>query len=391
MTIGAGANVDLTYVTEVTRGTTPGSPTMKLLRTTSRNINLKKNLLNSQELRSDQQLSDLRHGFKQIQGSIGFEYSLDAMNDMIESVMGSTFATAPTTGAFTPTAVAASSTYTRAGGSYITDGFKVNDWVLVSGFITAANNGYKRVTAVVALTITVDSTLVNEVGSGDEIILGKGKVINMSTGLKTFTFERRFTDLTQYQLFLGCAVNQMAFQIKPEQIVGGTMDIIGMSGGAFSGSSLGSPTAAPTNSPFDAFNGDIYIGGTSIATITSADIQITRGRNVQAVVGTNTSPDVFPGQARVSGTVMAFFESVTMYNYFANETEAAIHLKLDDLNGTDFVTFTMPRNKFNTGDIDPPQEGPVSVQLGFMSLVDTTTTANGGIASTLRIQKSSTV
>ena len=39
MAIASGANSDISYVREVTHGVTPGSPSMKLLRATGRNVN----------------------------------------------------------------------------------------------------------------------------------------------------------------------------------------------------------------------------------------------------------------------------------------------------------------------------------------------------------------
>ena len=73
MAIASGASVGLSYVAEVTRGTTPGGPTMLELRSTSRNINATRRPLQSAERRSNRQIQDFRHGFKEVTGGIGFE------------------------------------------------------------------------------------------------------------------------------------------------------------------------------------------------------------------------------------------------------------------------------------------------------------------------------
>lgn len=66
--------------------------------------------------------------------------------------------------------VAAARTFTRASGSFLTDGFGVGQSVTFSGFTNGGNNATKVIEAVTATVITVtDGTgLVDETGSGDE-------------------------------------------------------------------------------------------------------------------------------------------------------------------------------------------------------------------------------
>lgn len=69
-------------------------------------------------------------------------------------------------------------------------------------------------------------------------------------------------------------------------------------------------------------------------------------------------------------TVM--LENAVLYNKFYNETETSIWLRLNDLNGTDFQNFVFPRVKYNAGDIDPPQQGPVIITVPFEAIYDAT-------------------
>lgn len=72
----------------------------------------------------------------------------------------------------TATTISASATgnkFTRAAGSFITDGWAAGDIGVSSGFATGANNADFTVTAVSALELSVlGPTLVNEAGTGDE-------------------------------------------------------------------------------------------------------------------------------------------------------------------------------------------------------------------------------
>lgn len=72
------------------------------------------------------------------------------------------------------TSIAATATgYTRAAGSFVTDGFAVGMEILASGFGTSANNGYKIVVAVSALSMTVASltTMAIEAAGGNETLV----------------------------------------------------------------------------------------------------------------------------------------------------------------------------------------------------------------------------
>ena len=78
--------------------------------------------------------------------------------------------------------VAAAGTFTRASGSFITDGFDPGCTFTGSGFANGGNNAQFVVDTVTATVITVvDNTgMVNETGSGDEVLTSDGW--NFSTG-----------------------------------------------------------------------------------------------------------------------------------------------------------------------------------------------------------------
>lgn len=77
---------------------------------------------------------------------------------------------AATTG--TTSIAATASTFTRAAGSFVTDGFEVGMEVLAAGF-TGGNNGYKIVTSVAAGTLGVTSSvaMATEAAGGNESVV----------------------------------------------------------------------------------------------------------------------------------------------------------------------------------------------------------------------------
>lgn len=369
MPLASGASVGLSYVAESTRGTTPGTPTMLELRTTSRNINGTKRPLQSNERRSNRQIQDFRHGMEEVSGSVGFELGMTDYDDMIEAAMATTWVAGSTvdTGTTTLDSVNATSKFTRGSGSFVTDGFKEGMWVTTAGM--GQSTTYFQITAVSALEITVTPAPVDDTGGGDEQVVVQGRFARIGSTLSTFTMERRFTDITQYQVFRGVTINSMGLSIQPESIVTASLDLLGMSFGDMSGTSLGSPTAASYTSPFSAFDGALYIEGAASTIVTGLDINIANGRALTSVIGQTTSPDVFEGTCNVSGTISFLLEDAAIVSYFEDETEIDLGIKFAELgDASDFHSLFLPRIKINGADIDPPQEGPIVVTAPFQAM-----------------------
>lgn len=78
-----------------------------------------------------------------------------------------------TTGATTLSVVATTKKFTRAAGSFVTDGFVAGNKITSSGFTNAGNNGTWIIASVAALEIVVvtGTGMVDETGGGDEQIV----------------------------------------------------------------------------------------------------------------------------------------------------------------------------------------------------------------------------
>jgi hypothetical protein len=379
MALASGSQAVLAYIKESTRGTTPGTGTPSFLRATSRNVNLSKNTLESSEVRSTGQRADVRHGFRQIDGSIGFQLSLTDFDDLFEWAMRDTWGavTISSTGNLTITTGSGDFTLTRTTGSWVTDTVRPGDFITLSGFSTGANNATWRVTAVTATDLTLYD------GAGDAVNEGPtgataaypGKRIDLGNTLTTWSIERQFLDITQYQLFAGVACNSLGLSISPEAIVTGTASVLGMTGGDIVGTTglPNTPSAASSNEPFAAFDGTLFEAGSPIALVTSMDFTANHNRSLEPVVGATGSPDVFDGTTAVTGTVTAFLEDTSgLYTKFANETESSIYLDLQSPDGTQWLNFVFPRVKYQSADIDPPQNGAVPQSMAFEALEDAT-------------------
>jgi len=379
MALASGTRVSLSYQEETTtRGVPEAVPDMQALRATSRAINLQKNTIRSAEVRSDRQVATLRHGFNQVVGSPGFELSLQAYDDFIEAALSGTWA-AVATAASQTISITPGGLFTRGAGSFVTDGFHIGMIVTPSGYAAAENNlpGVVTDMATDGTTMTIvalGTAYSSEAGGGDESIAADGNIVQMGTTLRTYTIERAFEDITQYQVFNGCAINQMSMQVQPEAMIGGTFDILGMSADPMVQVPRDATvTAAATNDPMNSFDGALYEAGALNAVVTGVNFTLNNNRSLESVVGSKFSPDVFEGTGTITGELTAFFEDEGMFNRFVNETITGLTIKLDDLNGTDFIVLGFPAIKYTGGDMDPPQQGPVPIRMPFEAQVSAIT------------------
>ena len=375
---------------------------MRTLRATSRQLDVTKDILESEEVRASRQVADQRHGFRSAEGSVGVEMSLVSYSDMLRAAFAAddwTYIDLSATGNLgiteaTPTTGKA--TIDRATDNWEDDGIRPGDIVSTTGFLDPGNNRQWRVISVTDQNMVVDDPengAATEAAAAGPVITFPGARIDIGTGTpRTFTFQQRFDGVTQYRTFTGVAVNSLGFNITPEAIVGGDMELLGMDGSAMVPTPINPlvPIAPPLNAPFAAFDGALYEGGERNGVVTSVEMTLNNNYSLEPVVGEYGSPGVFDGTMTLEGTLTVFLEDGDLYNKFFNETESSLWVRLQDPNdAADFMSVVVPRVKFNTSEIDPPQSGPVPITMGMVGLEKFVKDGTGNdIPSTFTIQVS---
>lgn len=86
-----GSRHSLRMVAENTYGVTPSDPVFEYVRHTGTTLGLSKEGLQSEELRDDRQISDFRHGARQVGGDITFELSYGSFDPILEALLGGTW------------------------------------------------------------------------------------------------------------------------------------------------------------------------------------------------------------------------------------------------------------------------------------------------------------
>lgn len=198
-------------------------------------------------------------------------------------------------------------------------------------------------------------------------------VLKAGTTRRSFTIERQFADISRYLVFRGAEVNTLSVTAAPNSMIQGSFGIIAQSFGS-TGTSLGSPTAASTNPPFDSFSGTIEEGGAPIGVISGIDFTLDNGMDPRYVVGSDETIRPSIGRSNLTGTVTAWFENAALLDKFIGETETSIEVEFSD--GTRTLTFEFPRVKYTGGDVPVQGDGGILITLPFQALRDSSEASN---------------
>lgn len=405
MTIARGVAKKVAYKKEApgSWGVLPGASGAKYLRRVTSDFTLNKETYESNEIRTDYQVADFRHGVRSAGGSLNGELSAGSYSDFMAAVVAQDFAAVSSIASLSITITAPASglqTIVRSTGSWITDGVQVGNIIRLSGgTLPIDTTGVNLlVVAVVALTLTVkvvNGTTLTTQGSavtGVTLAFPGKKSFAPLTGHTddSFTIEQWFSDIAQSEVYTGMKVGSVAMQLPSTGLT--TVDI------TFQGKDLTStgttqyfttPAAASSTGIFAAVNGAVIVNGVPSAVITSADFTVERGLEAANVVGNNNASDIFTGRIRVNGNISVYFQDNVYRDMFKNETEASIvfALSADNSGGANVISFVMPRVKLGSAGTADGEMGIVS-QHSFVALLNSVTTA-GLPATTLQIQDTS--
>jgi hypothetical protein len=160
------------------------------------------------------------------------------------------------------------------------------------------------------------------------------KVSALPTGLYV---EKGFTDLDtpEYFQYTGCKINSFSLTAKAEGFIETRVNFMG-AGETISTSSFdGTPTDLG-HTPFDGFGCSIEENGSSLGVATEIDFTIENNLDGSSYVigGAGVRYSIPAGIVKVSGTLHALFDSMTLYNRAINNTETNILLTLIKGTGT---------------------------------------------------------
>jgi hypothetical protein len=157
MPIGKGLTKQVAIKKEATYGVLAGATGSRLMRRVTSNFNLKKETFQSNEIRTDYQMADFRHGVRSVDGTVSGEFSPGSYADLFAAALAKAFVAgvAITGAAITIAASGSQYTLTRGAGSYLTDGFKIGDITRITAGTGLNADSLNKNLLITALTATV--------------------------------------------------------------------------------------------------------------------------------------------------------------------------------------------------------------------------------------------
>jgi len=278
---------------EVTFGDIPVPANMRQIRFSGTELGLRRQMVESDEIRTDRQIADVIPGLSLVEGDIDFELSYGGFDELM------------------------------AGALY-------GEW------------------------------------SGNTLITG--------TKEHSFTIERGFTDIHDYQIYTGCVVDELSLTVQPESLITGRFGIVGRDV-THQGSALDAAPEAPTsNAPLDSFQAEIWEGGSRLAHVTEIDLNIKNGVERAFALGEAEASQMLPGISRVSGSVSAFFEVDSLIQKVLAATESSLEIRLFGAGGG--YQILLPKVMYTALDIPVKGERAVIMTLPFTGIFDETAGTN---------------
>ena len=369
---------------------------------------LRKETYSSEEMRTDYQRSDFRHGGRSVVGTLGGELAPGSYPMLFAAMLRRDFTAVTPAVAVSLTVAGTGPTYTvtRAAGSYITDGFRVGMVVRLTVGALNVNNINKNLlivdlTATVATVAVVNGTVMQAEGPiAGCTVSAPGKVTYTPTAGHTddsFAYEHWHSDISLSELFLGVKVNNVKVGLPPTGIATVDFDFlgkdladvtVGRGGVAENVAYFTTPTAAGAGGVVAAVNGVVYAAGAPVALLTGLSFDYAGGMSGEAVVGSNTYPDISEGSVIIKGEATVILQDKTFRDYFVNETEVALIFAFSTGNGgtADFMSFALLRCKMGGATKDDGQKS-IKQTVPFEALVVPATQTNA-YPTTMMVQDS---
>lgn len=384
LTYKAHTATTMTPNTELVPGTDPGASGGQELRRVASTLALVKDTFQSQEIRTDRQVSDYRHGVRRVQGEISGELPLAIYFPFYEAAFRATKAAtfSKTNTDFTSiTADNATSKLTVAASTWAAQNFRVGD-VVRSADLTNNSNINFLIYSLSGVDAFVTPAPTTQAADSAFTISRIGTKITIPTSShvkRLFAFEHFYQTSDIAQLFTECRIIGCSWQLPATGMATTRISVLGRGQTITSGGSapfFTAPTAAGTDGIVAGVNGKVVFGGAVVGIITGGEITLAMAAEAPAVVGQAFVPEVFLGRSVVTGQITLLFDSSTFLDGFNNETEFELlfYLVTTTAANSPFMTLYLPRVKLGGDNMPLQGEAGLVQTVPFQALLKPTAT-----------------
>lgn len=337
-----------------------------------------------------------------VEGGHSFELAKEqALEDFMESAMFNSWQTSDQiSGTFsidmedTP-----GPSLNRTSGSFINDGVKVGDFIVLSSFAVAGNNATIMATAVSDLVVNFAHPIGMVTAVAEAAAFQVCDKLSIGTIKKSLTIEKTFLDLTTKALiYRGCLVSQMEIKVEYGSIITGSFETMGNdyesadAADEFASYEEYFDDPATTNS----MNGsvDMPFVATDVTgdweqdqfCLQSLDLQLNNNLTVQNCIGKAAPQDYSPGTAAITASLSSYLKDSNweMLAKKLSQAPFAIGFAVQNVDG--FYGFYIPALQVS---FDDPASGGANQEISMDMSGTCKVGANG--ESSLTIYRAPTV
>lgn len=322
--------VRVAFIEESVYGTTPGAGNFETARFTSENLSGTPDTVESQQIRTDRMSSGQVVTGLQVGGDLQIELAKESqIEEFLESVMYNTWGTQ----ALQTVDIdidATAKTLTRASGNWNAT-LVVGDFITLAGFSNATNNIQVMVTDITSATVLeyVGPTgMVTETGTGTTY--KRGDKITIGTTKKSFSMEKKFTDLTTKGInYRGMICSRFDLNVVYGELITGA---IGFSGNDYvtadsAGELITNSRTVNASATTQTYNGSVDMpflstsaSGTFDSTLAVRSVNLSLNNNLtaQTVIGDIAPIDYSAGTAGIEVSMSVYNNDVS-WSLLANK------------------------------------------------------------------------
>ncbi|MBE7637061.1 hypothetical protein GUA87_09415 [Sneathiella sp. P13V-1] len=194
--------------------------------------------------------------------------------------------------------------------------------------------------------------------------------LKTGAAFKSYTLERVFTDIGEYQQYSGCVFNEMTLNIRPDSIISGRFSVLGKTMSRSESSAATTLTPATFAAPMDSFQAEIKEGGSVLGYIVGVELKLNNNAEEHYVIGADSAEDISLGKNRITGELSAYFQNSALLQKFLDKQKSSLSINLKGEGGE--YELHLPHIQFTGQEMPVKGDSAVIQTLPFTALYDET-------------------
>lgn len=344
------ANARLFYLIETTPGVIP-SAAMTEVRASKWDLDTTLEFRETEEVRSDSQVTDQVQTIRAGKSSVSMEMSADAPDDFFAMAMRSTWATLVNITGTDISFAAADQSMNATTTVFNNKGLVSGQWIYITGAAAANNNGPHRINTIAAGKITFNGGAAITVATAGASINVKGTPLQNGVAPRSCVLEESLTDLSRFKSVTMQYPDTFGMTLGTGDILKLDINFVGRGSAAgYVSSSVGTgaAVAAPSNSVMNATTNvlGVFENLTALAEVTAFSFTVNNGAQLEHVVGNEAPVRVRMGKFRPEGMIEFYLQDSTLANKFFTNTVTSFALILHDSISGKGMAIDFPRMKY---------------------------------------------